>query len=107
MGALRGGAILTGFFALTLPLMPVQVALLRLSRQRARRFPHWYHKRVCRLLGLNIEIEGEVETDRPVLYLEIGDRTPGDAATYSDVDLAAKLVDGKWVFTHKDGRSYK
>ena len=47
------------------------------------------------------------ETDRPVLYLEIGDRTPGDAATYSDVDLAAKLVDGKWVFTHKDGRSYK
>lgn len=47
------------------------------------------------------------ETDRPVSYLEIGDRTPGDGATYSDVDLAASLVDGKWVFTHKDGSPFK
>jgi uncharacterized cupin superfamily protein len=46
------------------------------------------------------------ETKRPVLYLEIGDRTPGDGATYSEADLAAKLVDGKWVFTHKDGSPY-
>lgn len=47
------------------------------------------------------------ETRRPVVYLEIGDRTPGDGAAYSEADLAAKLVDGKWVFTHKDGRPYK
>ena len=47
------------------------------------------------------------ETSRPVVYLEIGDRTPGDGATYSEADLAAKLVGGKWVFTHKDGRPYK
>jgi uncharacterized cupin superfamily protein len=47
------------------------------------------------------------ETTKPVRYLEIGDRTPGDGATYSEADLAAKLVDGKWVFTHKDGSPYK
>ena len=47
------------------------------------------------------------ETDRPVLYLEIGDRTPGDGATYSDVDMAAHMIEGKWVFTHKDGSPYK
>ena len=47
------------------------------------------------------------ETNKRVLYLEIGDRTPGDGATYSEADLAAKLVDGKWVFTHKDGSPYK
>jgi uncharacterized cupin superfamily protein len=47
------------------------------------------------------------ETSKPVLYLEIGDRTPGDGATYSDVDLAARMVDGVWVFTHKDGSPYK
>jgi uncharacterized cupin superfamily protein len=41
-----------------------------------------------------------------VLYLEIGDRTSEDGATYSDVDMAARMVDGKWVFTHKDGRPY-
>ena len=47
------------------------------------------------------------ETKKPVLYLEIGDRTPGDGAAYTDVDMAARMVDGKWVFTHKDGSPYK
>ena len=47
------------------------------------------------------------ETARPVVYLEIGDRSAGDGATYSDVDLAAHMRDGKWEFTHKDGSPYK
>ncbi len=69
MGALRGGAILAGFFGLTVPLMPVQAVLLRVSPRLARRFPHWYHRRVCRLLGLRIEVDGEVARDRPVLLV--------------------------------------
>ena len=47
------------------------------------------------------------ETDKSVLYLETGDRTPEDGATYSDVDMAARMLDGKWVFTHKDGSPFK
>ncbi len=69
MSAFRGGAILAAFFALTVPLMPVQAALLRLDPRLARRFPNWYHRRVCRLLGLRIHIDGEVATDRPVLLI--------------------------------------
>jgi len=42
-----------------------------------------------------------------VVFLEVGDRSPGDSATYPDDDLAAALnSDGRWVFTHKDGRAY-
>ena len=42
-----------------------------------------------------------------VVYLEVGDRTPGDQGTYPDDDLQAVLgPDGKWRFTHKDGRPY-
>ncbi|MFO1146933.1 MAG: cupin domain-containing protein [Alsobacter sp.] len=42
-----------------------------------------------------------------VVYLEIGDRTAGDEGTYPADDLKAELgADGKWVFTHKDGRPY-
>jgi uncharacterized cupin superfamily protein len=42
-----------------------------------------------------------------VVYLEVGDRTPGDQGTYPDDDLRAVLgPDGKWRFTHKDGRPY-
>ncbi|MEZ5449758.1 MAG: hypothetical protein R3E89_12555 [Thiolinea sp.] len=46
------------------------------------------------------------ETDEEVVYLEIGDRTPGDDVSYPDNDLRALLVDGKWQFVHKDGRPY-
>jgi uncharacterized cupin superfamily protein len=46
------------------------------------------------------------ETDVDVLYLEMGDRTAGDEATYPDDDLQAVLVDGKWQFIHKDGVPY-
>jgi len=46
------------------------------------------------------------ETAAPVRYLEVGDRSPGDAVVYPDVDMAAKSIDGKWVFTHKDGKPY-
>jgi uncharacterized cupin superfamily protein len=46
-------------------------------------------------------------TDKDVLYLEIGDRTPGDEGSYPNDDIQAALgPDGKWVFTHKDGRPY-
>jgi uncharacterized cupin superfamily protein len=47
------------------------------------------------------------ETKAPALYLEIGDRTPDDSASYPDVDLAVRMIDGKWVFTHKDGSPFK
>lgn len=46
------------------------------------------------------------ETSEDVVYLEIGDRTPGDEASYPDDDLKAVLVDGKWAFTRKDGTPY-
>lgn len=46
-------------------------------------------------------------TDRDVVYLEIGDRTAGDEGSYPRDDLKASLgADGKWVYTHKDGRPY-
>ena len=45
--------------------------------------------------------------DRDVLYLEIGDRTGGDSASYPDDDLQAVLDgDGKWQFRHKDETPY-
>ncbi len=45
-------------------------------------------------------------TDEDVVYLEVGDRLPGDMALYPDDDLKAAMVDGRWQFVHKDGSSY-
>jgi len=45
-------------------------------------------------------------TQADVVYLEVGDRTPGDTAVYPDDDLQAVLVEGQWRFLHKDGSPY-
>ena len=46
------------------------------------------------------------ESAEEVVYLEVGDRTPGDEGSYPDEDLKALMVDGKWQFVHKDGAPY-
>jgi len=39
-----------------------------------------------------------------VVYLEIGDRTPGDSAVYPEDDLVAEArPEGGWRYTRKDG----
>jgi len=44
---------------------------------------------------------------RDAVYLEVGDRLPGDAGSYPDDDIAAVMgADGKWHFEHKDGTPY-
>jgi uncharacterized cupin superfamily protein len=46
-------------------------------------------------------------TGEDVVFLEVGDRTAGDEGSYPRDDLHAALgSDGKWIFTHKDGRPY-
>jgi uncharacterized cupin superfamily protein len=46
------------------------------------------------------------ESEEEVVYLEVGDRTPGDEGSYPDDDLKAVLVGGNWEFVHKDGTPY-
>lgn len=46
------------------------------------------------------------DTDSTVVFLEVGDRTPGDTGSYPDNDLRAVQENGQWTFLHKDGRPY-
>src|SRR3546814_5432920 len=43
---------------------------------------------------------------RPASYLEIGDRTEGDEASYPFDDLVAHLGSKGWRFAHKNGEPY-
>lgn len=46
-------------------------------------------------------------SDKPAIYLEIGDRLPGDGADYPDIDMKVHQdAAGKWVYTRKDGTPY-
>lgn len=46
------------------------------------------------------------DSSKDVVYLEIGDRTPGDVAAWPDVDMELVEVDGQKRFVHRDGRPY-
>jgi uncharacterized cupin superfamily protein len=46
------------------------------------------------------------ETAEPVVFLEVGDRTPGDTAIYPDDDLALEMSDDGSRYLHKDGTPY-
>ena len=46
-------------------------------------------------------------THEPAIYLEIGDRSPGDKVVYPHDDLQAVLApEGQWVFLRKNGQPY-
>lgn len=60
---------MAGFLALTLPLMPVQAVLNRTSSRLARHLPHWYHRHVCRVIGLRIQASGVLVRDRATLII--------------------------------------
>lgn len=46
------------------------------------------------------------ETAEDVVYLEVGDRSPGDGVTYPDDDLALTFIDGEPRYARKDGTPY-
>lgn len=45
-------------------------------------------------------------TERDALYLEVGDRSPGDEVDYPDIDLLIRWIDGERSYVHKDGTPY-
>ncbi len=65
----RAMARLIAYAALTLPLMPVQAFLLAIGSRFSRRLPHIYHRLVCRILGIDLEIRGAVSSRHPTLFV--------------------------------------
>ena len=99
-GSLRASAVLAAFFGFTVPLMPVQALLLKVSPKAARRFPNWYHRNVCRILGITLKIDGAVIEDARVLlvcnhtsWLDIP-----VLSALAPVSFVAKLEVGSWPF---------
>lgn len=58
MAVIRASIILTLFMLLTLPLMPVQALFIATGTPLRRHLPSWYHRMVCRLLGVRVHLSG-------------------------------------------------
>jgi len=66
---IRPWVVLAMFVMLTLPLMPLQQLFLWFSPRMARAFPMHYHRLLCRLLGVKVEVFGRVPQHGPLLIV--------------------------------------
>ncbi len=66
---IRAAILVAGLVLLTLAAMPVQMLLLKLSPRASRSFPMRYHRTVCRLFGLKVQVIGQPVTGEGVLIV--------------------------------------
>lgn len=74
----------------TLALMPVQLVLVLLRLPQADHLPFWYHRRVCRIIGLKLEVYGKRRRKRPTLYV-------ANHLSYLDIEVLGALIPGSFV----------
>jgi len=87
---LRALLRLAGYLGWTGLLVPVQALGLAFGFGYAKRLPAMYHRVACRILGLDIEILGEICTRPPVLFIS-------NHASYLDIPVLGSLVPGSFV----------
>lgn len=88
---LLGSCRLAVYLAWTALLIPVQAAAVwvRLGFVRDR-LPLLYHRVCCRIIGLELEVEGAPSTVRPTLFVS-------NHSSYLDVMVLGALVEGSFV----------
>jgi lyso-ornithine lipid O-acyltransferase len=74
----------------TLLLMPVQAVGLVLRRRWVAELPRFYHRRCCRILGLDVRQIGEPAVARPVLFA-------ANHVSYTDITVLGSLIPGSFV----------
>jgi 1-acyl-sn-glycerol-3-phosphate acyltransferase len=69
IGALRIGVIFAAFIMLTLVLLPVQLIALGIGHSIMQRLPRWWHRIMCRVIGLRVRVNGSLSKQRPLLMV--------------------------------------
>lgn len=57
------------FLTLTLVLLPVQLIALGMGHSVMRRLPRWWHKVMCRSIGLKVRVQGHLSQERPLMLV--------------------------------------
>jgi lyso-ornithine lipid O-acyltransferase len=67
IGAVRIAFVFLIFALLTLPLLPVQYVSMKLERFVHKSLPRFWHRVIAKLLGLRVQVIGELSAERPLL----------------------------------------
>ena len=100
LSGLRASFLLAVFLSITLPLMLVQYVLVQLDSPKARTLPHFYHKLVCRVLGIRVHASGNVDPARPALLVSnhVSWLDIVALSAVAPVSFVAKAEVGTWPF---------
>lgn len=82
---LRTTFVLTVFAVVTIVLMPAQWLAVTLKRPLRRRIPVFYHRFVCRLLGVRVRATGAPVAGRPLLIV-------ANHSSWLDISIITSLV---------------
>jgi 1-acyl-sn-glycerol-3-phosphate acyltransferase len=74
----------------TLLLLPVQMLAVSIRAPFAKRLPRFYHRVCCRILGIQVNHQGEPSRDHPVLFV-------ANHASYLDIAILGSLIAGSFV----------
>src|SRR3546814_3312535 len=70
--------------------MPVQLLAVAWQWPLRKRLPFWYHRRTCRLLGIEIERHGQPSGRHPTLYV-------ANHVSYLDIEVLGALLKASFV----------
>ena len=94
MAAVRAVLKIIAIACWTLLLLPAQIAGLTVYRPLATRIPLLYHRGICSLLGLEVEIWGQQARQTPILYV-------ANHSSWIDITVLAKLIPGSFIAKHE------
>ncbi len=100
MSRFRPWVVLVSFAALTLPLMPLQQLFVWFWPRMARAFPMHYHRLVCRILGIRVEVTGNPPAKGPLLIASnhVSWLDVVVLSAVAPVSFVAKKEVGSWPF---------
>jgi lyso-ornithine lipid O-acyltransferase len=87
--ALRLGRLAL-YLAVTLPAMPVQALFVWRKSRFAARFPRLYHRIICRILGIELELIGLISPAGATLFV-------ANHTSYLDIEIMGAALEASFV----------
>lgn len=94
--SLRAAVAVGGIVVLTLMLMPIQIALIKLRSRHAARLPLLYHRTALRLIGVRLRIIGQPANTEPVLYVS-------NHVSWLDIPVLGALLPASFIAKREVG----
>jgi lyso-ornithine lipid O-acyltransferase len=78
------------FFAITIPLLPIQYLAMRVERLFHKSLPRLWHRIIAKLVGFKIEVTGKLAKDRPLLIVS-------NHSSWADIVVLSSLAEVSFI----------